>query len=118
MNVKLSNSQLSKLKLEIKNGTEVTLNRSSNVVGDSNDETNFSHKLLLSNTQFWRLSKAFANGSSANAKFTKTQLSKMIQSEGFIELLDKMFVPATRVALEVSGIVNNVDKGYRSSFRF
>ena len=42
----------------------------------------------------------------------------MIQSEGFIELLDKMFVPATRVALEVSGIVNNVDKGYRSSFRF
>ena len=45
LNVKLSNSQLNKLKSGIKNITQVTLNLSSNVVGDSNDETNFSHKL-------------------------------------------------------------------------
>ena len=43
--VKLSNSQLNKLKPGIKNGTEVILNLSSNVVGDSNDETIFLHKI-------------------------------------------------------------------------
>ena len=59
------------------NGTEVTLNLSSNVVGNSNDETNF-HKLLLTNAQVLKLRKAFVNGSSANIKFSKTQLSKMI----------------------------------------
>ena len=36
--VKLSNSQLNKLKSRIKNGTEVTFKISSNIVGDSNDE--------------------------------------------------------------------------------
>ena len=45
--MKLSNSQLNKLKSGIKNDTEVTLKISSNVVGDSNDENNFSRKLLL-----------------------------------------------------------------------
>ena len=47
----MSNLQLNKLKLEIKNGTEVTLKISSNVVADSNYESNFPHKLLLTNTQ-------------------------------------------------------------------
>ena len=41
VNVKLSNSQLFKLKSAIKNGTEVTLNLSSNPIGSSNAETNF-----------------------------------------------------------------------------
>ena len=45
LNVKLSNSQLNKLKLGIKSGTEVTLNLSSNKIGDSIDETNFARKL-------------------------------------------------------------------------
>ena len=48
---KLSNSLLSKLKSGIKDSTELTLNLSSN----SNDETGFSHKLLLTNTQVLRL---------------------------------------------------------------
>ena len=51
LNVKLSNSQLNKLKSGIKNGTEVILKISSNVVGDSNDKNNFPHKLLLTNAQ-------------------------------------------------------------------
>ena len=51
LDVKLFNSQLNKLKLGIKNVTRVTLNLSSNVVSDSYDETNFLHKLLLTNTQ-------------------------------------------------------------------
>ena len=44
--VKLSNSQLNKLKSGINYGTGVILNLSSNVIGYPNDETNFSHKLL------------------------------------------------------------------------
>ena len=49
-NVKLSNFQLNKLKFGIQNGTEVTLKPSPNAVGDSNDENNFLHKLLSTNT--------------------------------------------------------------------
>ena len=55
LNVKLSNSQLNKLKSGIKSGTEITLKIYSNVVVDSNDENNFPHKILLSNTQVSRL---------------------------------------------------------------
>ena len=47
LNVKLSNSQLNKFKSAIKNETEVVLRLSSNMIGD--DETNFPHKLLLTN---------------------------------------------------------------------
>ena len=79
LNVKLSNSQLNKLKSGIQNGTEVTLTLSSNVIGNSNDdETNFTHKLLLTNTQVSMICKAFANGSSANIKFSKIQLYKVV----------------------------------------
>ena len=46
---------------------------SCNVVGDSNDENNFLQKFLLTNTQFSKLRKAFANNSSANIKLSKTQ---------------------------------------------
>ena len=49
LNVKLSNSKLNKMKSDIKNGTEVTLNLSSNVIENSDNKTNFPHKLLLTN---------------------------------------------------------------------
>ena len=78
LNVKLSNSQLNKLKPAIKNSTEVTFKLSSNIVGDSNNENNFLHKLLLANTQISKLCKAFANGSSANIKLLKTQLHRIV----------------------------------------
>ena len=84
MNVKLSNSQLKKLKSGIKNGTEVTLNLPSNVIGDFNDETNFRCKLLLTNTQVSSFRKAFANGSTASKNFSKTKLCKMSQSGGYL----------------------------------
>ena len=45
----MSNSQLNILKSGIKNGTEVTIKLSSSAVGDSNDETNFPHKMLFIN---------------------------------------------------------------------
>ena len=50
LNVKVSNSQVKKLKSRIQNGIEVTLRLTPNVVGDSNDDNNFLHKLLLTNT--------------------------------------------------------------------
>ena len=49
------------------------------MVGDSNAEAKFPHKLLLTNTQVSRLCKPFANGSSADIKFSKTHLSKKVQ---------------------------------------
>ena len=84
LNVKLSNLQLNKLKSGTKNGNEVTLNLSLNVTGDSKDETNFPHKLLLTGRQGSRLSKAFTNNSSANIKLSKSKLSDIVQSGGFL----------------------------------
>ena len=83
-NVKLSNLQLNQLKSEIKNGTNVILKISWNVVSDSNDENDFLHKLLLTNTQVSKLRKAFPNGPSANIKLSKTHLHKIGQSGGFL----------------------------------
>ena len=85
LNVKLSNSQLNKLKSAIKIETEVVLKLSSNKIGDN--ETNFPHKLLLANRQVANLRKSFSNYSSANIKLSKNQLSKMIQSGGFLSRL-------------------------------
>ena len=70
LNVKLSNSQLNKFKSAIKNETEVVLRLSSNMIGDN--EANFSHQLLLTNTQVSNLRKAVANNSSTNIKLSKT----------------------------------------------
>ena len=84
MNVKLLNSQFSKLKSALKDETDVVLRLSSNMIGDSEDKTNFRHKLLLTNRQVTTLRKAFANHTSTDIKLSKTQLSKMIQSGGFL----------------------------------
>ena len=87
LNVKLSNSQLNKLKSAIKNETRLVLRLLSNMIGNSNDETNFLHKLLLTNRQVVNIRKAFANYLSTNIKLSKTQLLKMIQSGGFLRKL-------------------------------
>ena len=65
-----------------KNETEVVLRLSANMVGDN--ETNFPHKLLLTNRQVANLCKAFANYLLGDIKLSKTQLSKMIQYGGFL----------------------------------
>ena len=84
IDIKSSNLQLNKFKWGIKSGAEVTLNLSSNVIGDSNDETIVSHKLLLTNREVSGICKIFPNNSSANIKLSKTQLSKMVQFGGFL----------------------------------
>ena len=98
LNVKLSNSQLNKLKSSIINETDVVLRISSNMVGDSNDNTNFPHELLLTNRQVANIRKAFANYSSIDIK-----LSKMIQSGGFLaNLLSKLAGPLMKVAMPLA----------------
>ena len=102
LNVKLSNSQLNKFKSAIKNETEVVLRLSSNMIGDN--ETNFPHKLLLTNRQISNLRKAFANHLSADIKLSKTRLSKMIQSGGF---LGRLLGPLLKTGLP---LIKNVIK--------
>ena len=84
LNVNLSNSQHNKLDSAIKNESEVVLRLSSNMMGNCVNETNFPHELLLTNRQIANLRKAFANNLSIGSKLSKTQLSKMIQSGGFL----------------------------------
>ena len=84
LNVKLSNSQLNKLKSSITNETDVVLRISSNMVVNTNDNTNFAHELLLTNRQVANIHKFFAKNISTDIKLSKTQLSKMIQSGGFL----------------------------------
>ena len=53
------------------------------MIGNSDDETSFPHKLLLTNRQVANLRKAFAKYLTINIKLSKTQLSKMIELGGF-----------------------------------
>ena len=73
LNTKLSNSQLIKLKPAIKNENDVVIRLSPNMIDDSNDKTNFSHELLLTDRQVSSIRKAFANNSSVDIKFSKAQ---------------------------------------------
>ena len=65
-----------------------------NMVG--NDETDFPHKLLLTNRQVENLRNAFANKSSTDINLSKTQLPKTIQSGGF---LGRLFGPLLKIEL-------------------
>ena len=76
LNVKLSNSQLSKLKSSIKNETDVVFRVSSNMVSNSNDNTNFPHELLLTNGQVANICKAFVKNTSTDIKLSKLNYQK------------------------------------------
>ena len=68
------------------------------------NETNFPHKLLLTNRQVANLRKAFANKPSTDIKLSKTQLFKMIQSGGF---LGRLLGPLLKTGLP---LIKNVIK--------
>ena len=108
LNVKLSNLQLNKLKPVITNETEVVLRLSSNMIGDN--ETNFPHKFLLTNRQVSNLRKALTNYLSTDIKLSKTQLSKMMQSGGF---LGRLLGPLLKTGLP---LIKNVIKPLSKSF--
>ena len=86
VNVKLSTSQLNKLKSAIKNENDVVIRLSPNMIGDSNDKGNCPHELLLINRQL----------SIFYIKFSKAQLSKMMQSGG---ALGKLLGPLLKAGL-------------------
>ena len=94
VNVKLTNSQLNKV--SIKKWIWCSNKISSNMIGDSNEKTNFPHELLLTNRQISSIRKAFSNNSWVDSKFSKAQLSKMIQSGGF---LSKLLGPLLKTGL-------------------
>ena len=89
LNVKLSNSQLNKFKSAIKNETDVILRLSSNMIGNSDDEANFPHELLLTNRQVANIRKAFANYTSTDTKLSESQLTQM-QKDGFLRFLAQL----------------------------
>ena len=62
--------------------------------------------------KFQQFCKAFANVSSANIKFSETQLSKMIQSEGFLNPLDNIFGPLSSITL-----LNSIANPYLREFK-
>ena len=73
------------------------------MVGNSNDNTNFPHKLLLTDRQVANIRKAFPNNLSTDVKFSKNQLSKMMQSGGFLgNLLSKLVGPLMKVAMPLA----------------
>ena len=108
----------------MKNETKVVLRLSLNMVED--DETSFSHKLLLTNRQVANLRKAFANYLSTDIKLSKTQISKMIQSGEFLgrllgplvktglPLMKNVIKPLTKnvlISLELTAAVSAADAG-------
>ena len=72
------------MKYAIEDRTEVVLRLSSNMIGNSDDKINFPHKLLPTNRQVANVRKAFANYLSTDIKLSEAQISKMIQSGGFL----------------------------------
>ena len=111
--MKLSKWQFNKLKYVIKNRTEVVLRLSSNMIGD--DETNFPHKLILTNRQVVNLSKNFAGKSSNDIKLSKAQISKMIQSGGF---LGRLFASILKTGLLlIKNVIKSLAKSVLISLR-
>ena len=116
LNVRLSNSQLSKLKSAIKNETDVVLRLSSNMVGNSmelhsNNENNFPQKLLLTNRHILSFRKAFANHTSVDIKLSKTQLTR-IQKGGFLKFLMPLLksgLPLLKSVVNALGVLDLTD---------
>ena len=109
-NVKLSNLQLNELKSAMKNETEAVLRLSSNMIDNPNDETNLLHKLLSTNHLLVdNIKLAFPNKSSTDIKLSKTQLSKLMQSGGF---LGRILGPLLRTGLSLmKNVIQPLAKG-------
>ena len=99
LNVKLSDTQLKKLKTSVKIKTETTLRMSLEMFNGKN----LPHELLLTTTQKTKLKNAFNNNISTDLKLSKAQISKIIQSGGFLgSLLSKLAVPLMKVAIPLA----------------
>ena len=99
VNIKLTDTQLKKLKTAVKNKTEKTL-RMSLKMFNGND---LSHELLLTTRQKTKLKNAFNNNVSTDLKLSKAEIYKIIQSGGFLgALLGKLAGPLMKVAVPLA----------------
>ena len=80
LKVKLTDTQLKKLKTAVKNETGPTLRMSLRIF----KHENLPHELLLTTRQRTKLGNAFENNMSTDIKLLKAQISKIIQSVGFL----------------------------------
>ena len=130
VNVKLSDAQLKKLKTAVKNKTGTTLRMSLKML-EGND---LPHELLLTTRQKTKLRNPFKNNMSTNLTLSKAQISKIVQSGGFVgSLLSKLAGPLMIVAVPlvknilassvITATVSAIDAGiqikntwFRSSF--
>ena len=83
LNTKLSNSQLNKLKSAIKNETDAVIRLSPNMIGNSNDETNFPHELLVTDRQDSSICKAFSNNYRLILNFQRLSYQKWYNQKDF-----------------------------------
>ena len=98
-NVKLSDTQLKKLKTAVKNKTGTTLRMVLEIL-DGND---LPHELLLTTRQKTKLRNAFNNNMSTDIKLSKAQIFKIIQSGAFLgSLLGKLAGLLTKVAVPLA----------------
>ena len=86
------------------------MNLSSNLIGNSNIETNFPYELLLTNTQLSNICKAFANGLSASIKFSKFHIYKIVQLRGFLFGLSDMLGPPILPSMD--SILNTISSPF------
>ena len=100
INVKLSDSQLNKLKNAVKNKQGTTLRMNAKMLNGNN----FPHELLLTTRQTTKLRNAIENNMTTDIKLSKTQISKIIQSGGF---LGKLLGPLLKIGLP---LIKNVIK--------
>ena len=118
VNVKLSNSQLNKLRSATENQTGVTLRMNIKMFNGNN----LPHELLLTTRQKAKVRNAFNNNMSTDLKLSKAQISKIIQSGGFLgSLLSKLAGPLMKVAillaknvlapLEITAAASAIDAG-------
>ena len=99
VNVKLTDTQLKKLKTSVKNKTGETLRMSFKMF----DGNILSHELLLMTRQKVKLRNAFNNNMSTDIKLSKAQITKIIQSGGFLgSLLSKLAGPLMKVAIPLA----------------
>ena len=99
VNVKLPDTQLKKLKITVKNKIETTL-RINLKMFNGND---LPHELLLTTRQKTKLRNAFNNNMPTDLKLSKAQISKIIQSGGFLgPLLSKLAGPLMKVAFPLA----------------
>ena len=98
-NAKLSDSQLNKSKSAVKNKQGITLKMNTRMFSANN----LPHELLLTTRQTTKLRNAFENSMSTDVKLSKAQISKIIQSGGFLgSLLSKIAGRLMKVAVPIA----------------